>query len=99
MDVALLELNGRSVRPDFELLQILGGGFLQGADPPPGNEEASIACSHDLNCVPLGDIAHRLGTKFRLDLGLANREGLCVLGISYLVFAHACNLTSAAVPS
>jgi hypothetical protein len=41
---------------------------------------------------------HCLSTKFRVGLRLASSECLRVLGIGYLVFAHACNLTSVADP-
>jgi hypothetical protein len=79
VDVALLNLDRRSVRPDFELLEVLGGGLLKGADPLAWNEEARIASGHDLNRIPLGYIAHRLSSKFRLGLRLASSECLCVL--------------------
>jgi hypothetical protein len=79
--IALLDFNRRSIWPDFELLQVLGRGLLQGADLLARNEKACVTSSYDFNRIPFRHIAHRSSAKFGLGLRLAGSDCLRVLGI------------------
>ena len=98
MNVSILELDRRSVWPNFQSIQLLCWHVLQHTDPLSRDQEAGIAVRDDLDCIPLGHVADGLRPNLSLCFRPTGGKRCGVLGVTDLVWVHDRNFTSAVVP-
>lgn len=88
VDVAIFELDRRSVRPDLQLCQILRRHVVKRADPLPGDQKSGIPRREDLDGVAVRHVTDRLGVKFPLPFQPAGSKGNGEFRIGNLVVSH-----------
>lgn len=85
VDVAVFELDRRSVRPDLQLGQILDRHVLDRTNPLPRDQKPSILRRDDLDGIAVGHIPNRMCAKFVRRFCLPDGERRGVFRIANLL--------------